>query len=148
MVTCSPEWAFRPSSSSPTMTSIATSQSPSLGARARGYVPSLVAIGLVVSVISSLGAPLIPTIAADLHASLAATQWSLTATLLVGAVASPVIGRLGDGPHRRTVLLVCLALVTLGGAIAALAGGLGVLIAGRALQGLGLALLPLTMASA
>jgi MFS family permease len=114
----------------------------------RAYVPSLVAIGLVVSVISSLGAPLIPTIAADLHASLAATQWSLTATLLVGAVASPVIGRLGDGPHRRTVLLVCLALVTLGGAIAALAGGLGVLIAGRALQGLGLALMPLTMASA
>ena len=39
----------------------------------------------VVSVISSLGAPLIPTIARDLHASPGATQWSLTATLLVGA---------------------------------------------------------------
>ncbi|HEU4973652.1 MAG TPA: MFS transporter [Baekduia sp.] len=114
----------------------------------RGYVPSLLAIGLVVSVISSLGAPLIPTIARDLHASLGATQWSLTATLLVGAVASPLVGRLGDGPHRRTVLLVCLALVTLGGAIAALAGSLPVLVAGRALQGLGLALMPLTMASA
>src|SRR3954463_4761165 len=88
---------------------------------ARGYVPALLGIGLVVSVISSLGAPLIPTIAEEMHASLSATQWSLTATLLVGAVASPLVGRLGDGPHRRTVLLVCLGLVTLGGVTAALA---------------------------
>ena len=114
----------------------------------RAYVPSLLAIGLVVSVISSLGAPLIPTIARDLHSSLSATQWSLTATLLVGAVASPLIGRLGDGPHRRPVLLVCLTIVTLGGVTAALATTLPVLIAGRAMQGLGLALMPLTMASA
>src|SRR5690349_13712678 len=117
-------------------------------ARARAFVPSLLAIGLVVSVISSLGAPLIPTIAQDLHASLSATQWSLTATLLVGAVASPVVGRLGDGRHRRTVLLACLALVALGGAVAALATSLPPLLAGRALQGIGLALLPLTMAAA
>jgi MFS family permease len=116
--------------------------------RERAFVPSLLGIGLVVSVISSLGAPLIPTIAHDLHASLSATQWSLTATLLVGAVASPVVGRLGDGPHRRTVLLTCLGLVTLGGAVAALAGSLPMLLAGRALQGIGLALLPLTMAAA
>ncbi len=116
--------------------------------RIRAYVPSLLAIGLVVSVISSLGAPLIPSIADDLGSSLSATQWSLTATLLVGAVASPVVGRLGDGPHRRTVLLVCLAIVTLGGVLAALAGTLPVLVAGRAMQGLGLALMPLTMASA
>jgi predicted MFS family arabinose efflux permease len=121
---------------------------PTTGVRQRAYVPSLIAIGLVVSVISSLGAPLIPTIAHDLHASLSATQWSLTATLLVGAVASPLVGRLGDGPHRRTVLVVCLGLVTLGGAIAAVAGTLPELVAGRAFQGLGLALMPLTMASA
>ncbi len=121
---------------------------PATGVRQRAYVPSLIAIGLVVSVISSLGAPLIPTIAHDLHASLSATQWSLTATLLVGAVASPLVGRLGDGPHRRTVLVVCLGLVTLGGAIAAVAGTLPELVAGRAFQGLGLALMPLTMASA
>jgi MFS family permease len=116
--------------------------------RERFYVPSLVGIGLVVSVVSSLGAPLIPRIARSLDAGLSATQWSLTSTLLVGAVASPVVGRLGDGPHRRRVLLVCLATVTAGGVIAALAGTLAVLVAGRAMQGLGLALMPLTMASA
>ncbi len=116
--------------------------------RERFYVLSLVGIGLVVSVVSSLGAPLIPRIARSLDAGLSATQWSLTSTLLVGAVASPVVGRLGDGPHRRRVLLVCLATVTAGGVIAALAGTLAVLVAGRAMQGLGLALMPLTMASA
>ena len=114
----------------------------------RAFVPSLVAIGLVVSVISSLGAPLIPTLARDLHSTLSATQWSLTATLLVGAVASPFLGRLGDGPHRRAVLIGSLAVVTAGGTLAALAGSLSVLVAGRAMQGLGLALMPLTMASA
>jgi predicted MFS family arabinose efflux permease len=118
------------------------------GAPKRAFVPTLLAIGLVVSLISSLGAPLIPTIARELHTSLGAAQWSLTVAPLVGAVASPVVGRLGDGPHRRTVLIFCLAIVTLGGVIAALAGGLAVLVAGRALQGLGLAILPLTMASA
>jgi MFS family permease len=114
----------------------------------RAFVPSLLAIGLVVSIISSLGAPLIPTIARDLHSSLGATQWSLTATLLVGAVSSPIVGRLGDGRHRRTVLLGSLAIVTLGGVVAALATTLPLLVAGRAMQGLGLAMMPLTMASA
>ena len=112
------------------------------------FVPSLLAIGLVVSVISSLGAPLIPTIARELGTSIPAAQWCLTIALIVGAVASPVIGRLGDGRHRRTVLLICLSLVTLGGVAAALARTLAVLLLGRALQGLGLALLPLTMAAA
>nr|WP_282600159.1 MFS transporter [Patulibacter sp. SYSU D01012] len=105
-------------------------------------------IGMVVSIISSLGAPLIPTLARDLGASLGSAQWSLTATMLVGAVASPVVGRLGDGPWRREVLLLCLACVTAGGVLAALAGSLGVLVIGRALQGMGLALMPLTMAAA
>jgi MFS family permease len=101
-----------------------------------------------VSIISSLGAPLIPTIADDLHPSLGSAQWSLTATMLVGAVASPVVGRIGDGPWRREVLLLCLVSVALGGVLAALAGSLSVLVAGRALQGMGLALMPLTMAAA
>ncbi|WP_051471133.1 MFS transporter [Patulibacter minatonensis] len=116
--------------------------------RDRAFVPGLLFIGTVVSIISSLGAPLIPTIANDLHTSLGSAQWSLTATMLVGAVATPVVGRLGDGPWRREVLLFCLGCVAAGGALAAVAGSLPVLVAGRAMQGMGLALMPLTMAAA
>jgi MFS family permease len=118
------------------------------GFRERAFLPVLLFIGAVVSVISSLGAPLIPHLAQELHASLASTQWALTATLVVAAVASPLVGRLGDGRHRKRVILACLLAVVVGGALAALATSLPLLIAGRGLQGLGLALMPLTMAAA
>lgn len=118
------------------------------GLRERAFVPVLLFLGAVVSVVSSLGAPLIPRLAQELHASLASTQWALTATLVVAAVASPLVGRLGDGRLRKRVIVVCLLAVVLGGVMAALASSLPVLIAGRALQGMGLALMPLTMAAA
>lgn len=114
----------------------------------RALVPVLIFIGTVVAVISSLGAPLIPAIAATMRSSLADSQWALTVTLLVGAVATPVVGRLGDGPRRREVVLVVLAIVTLGGVLAALPLGLGWLVAGRGLQGFGLGLTPVAIAIA
>jgi MFS family permease len=115
---------------------------------ARALVPVLIFIGTVVAVISSLGAPLVPAIAERTGASLPQAQWSLTVTLLVGAVATPVVGRLGDGPHRKAVVLTVLALVTAGGALAALPLGLEWLIAGRGLQGFGLGLTPVAIAVA
>jgi MFS family permease len=111
-------------------------------------VPVLLYLGMLVAVVSSLGAPLVPAIAEANHVSITSAQWSLTVTLLVGAVATPVIGRLGDGPRRRTVVLTILAVVLLGSVLAALPLGLGWLVAGRALQGLGLGLTPLTIATA
>lgn len=110
--------------------------------------PTLVLATLVSSIISSFGAPLIPTIADDFHVPVSTAQWSLTVALLVGAISSPVLGRLGDGPRRRATLLSGLVTVTAGSIIAATAGGLGMLLVGRALQGVGLGLSPLAMATA
>lgn len=114
----------------------------------RALAPVLVLTTMVVVVVSSLGAPLVPSVAEDLRIPLSTAQWSLTAALLVGAVSAPVLGRLGDGPRRRTTLIVGLAAVTAGGVAAALAPSLGLLVVGRALQGIGLGLVPLTMAAA
>jgi MFS family permease len=111
----------------------------------RTLVTVLIFVGAVVVVISSLGAPLIPAIAEGTGSSLSTAQWALTATLIVGAVATPVLGRLGDGPHRRTVILAVLTVVTLGSVLAALPLGIGWLIVGRSLQGLGLGLTPLAI---
>jgi predicted MFS family arabinose efflux permease len=116
--------------------------------RGRAFVPVLVFVGLLVATVSSLGAPLIPTIAADYGVSLGSAQWSLTITLLVGAVATPVVGRLGDGPHRQLVLLAALAALVIGNVFAALSAPFALLLIGRGLQGFGLALIPLAMSIA
>ncbi len=116
--------------------------------RLRAMPGVLLFVVMVTGIISSLGAPLIPSISDDLGVSLSAAQWSLTATLLIGVVSSPVMGRLGDGPRRRETLLVGLAVVTAGCVIAALAPSLALLVAGRAMQGVGLGLVPLGMATA
>jgi predicted MFS family arabinose efflux permease len=114
----------------------------------RLLTPVLFLVTCVVAVISSLGAPLIPTISTDLHVSLSDAQWSLTAALLAGAVSAPIMGRLGDGPRRREAIAGGLVVVLLGGALAAVADSLPVLVAGRAMQGVGLGLIPLAMAAA
>ena len=116
--------------------------------RGRAFVPVLVFVGLLVATVSSLGAPLIPTIAVDYGVSLGSAQWSLTITLLVGAVATPVVGRLGDGPHRQPVLLGALTALVIGNILAALSAPFVLLIMGRGLQGFGLALIPLAMSIA
>jgi MFS family permease len=114
----------------------------------RGLVPVLVAVTAVVAVLSSLGAPLIPTIAASDHVPLSSAQWVLTIGLLAGAVTTPVLGRLADGPRQRQVVLVTLTVGLVGCGVAALSTNFTTLIVGRALQGTGLGMLPVTMAIA
>ncbi|HTR75841.1 MAG TPA: MFS transporter [Solirubrobacterales bacterium] len=116
--------------------------------RVRAMPAVLVFVVMVTGIISSLGAPLLPSISRDLGVSLSSAQWSLTATLLVGVVSSPVMGRLGDGPRRRETLLGGLVVVVAGCGVAALAPSLAVLVTGRAMQGVGLGLVPLGMATA
>lgn len=122
--------------------------SPAFPPPSAALVPGLVFIGLVVAVLSSLGAPLVPVLASSYHVSLSTAQWTLTIAFLVSAVATPTMGRLGDGPHRRSVILVGLAVVCIGGVLAALPAGFPVLLLGRALQGVGLGLTPLAIATA
>jgi MFS family permease len=116
--------------------------------RRAALTPVLIFTTTVVAIISSLGAPLLPSISSHLHVPLSEAQWSLTVTLLVGTVSSPIMGRLGDGRRRRETMIAGLAAVTLGGVVAALAPSLALLVVGRALQGVGLGLVPLTMAAA
>jgi predicted MFS family arabinose efflux permease len=125
-----------------------TTASPPVPWRLQLLVPTLVVIAMTAVVVSSLGAPLIPTLAGTQHVSLPSAQWSLTITLLVGAIATPTMGRLGDGPHRRTVIVGGLAVVVVGSLLAALPLSFGWLLVGRGLQGIGLGLIPLTIATA
>lgn len=126
-------------------------QWPAAGAAAtppRFLVLVVVFVGLVVAVGGSLGAPLITAVAEHYHVSLAAAQWTLTIALLSGAVATPLLGRLGSGPHRRIVVLTTLATVVVGSVLTVIPLPFAVLLVGRGVQGVGLGLIALMMATA
>jgi predicted MFS family arabinose efflux permease len=111
-------------------------------------LPTLVFVATVASLVTTLGAPLVPTRAHDLDVSLEAAQWMLTAPLLVGSVVTPIIGRVGDGPKRTWAILIVLGLVALGAVIGAVTTSFPLLIAARALQGTGLGLVSLAISAA
>ena len=70
------------------------------------------------------------------------------ASLMTGALATPVMGRLADGPFKRRVIEVVLCLVLLGCVLSAVSTTFLTMVIGRSLQGVGLGLLPVTKALA
>jgi EmrB/QacA subfamily drug resistance transporter len=88
----------------------------------------------------------LPSIRAHLHAGLAGLQWTVNAYTLTFAVLLLTGATLGERYGRRRLFVAGLAVFTAGSAAAALAPGIGWLIAARAVQGVGAAvLLPLTL---
>ena len=106
-----------------------------VSSRERALVPTLILVGLVVAVMSSLGAPLIPSIATASHVSLSAGEWLLTITLLTGALATPIMGRLADGPHQRRVIVSALSVVLAARVLAAVTSNFSVLVVARGAAG-------------
>jgi EmrB/QacA subfamily drug resistance transporter len=89
----------------------------------------------------------IPTIQRSLHLSVSGLEWVVSSYLLTLAGLLLVGGRLADVYGRRRVFQLGLAIFTVSSLAAGLAGSGGVLIASRAVQGVGAALLmPATLA--
>lgn len=109
---------------------------------------ALVLITLVVAVVGSVGAPLITQVAAAYGVPLATAQWTLTITLLTGAVATPVLGRLGSGAMRRPVIVGALAVALCGSVLTVVPLGFAGLLLGRAAQGIALGITAPLMAVA
>ncbi|MFH0179695.1 MFS transporter [Streptomyces cacaoi] len=99
--------------------------------------------GIVVSLMQTLVIPIVPELPKLLDAPASDTAWAVTATLLAAAVATPVMGRLGDMHGKRRMLLVSLLMLIAGSVTAALSDGLVPMIVGRALQGLASGVIPL-----
>ena len=101
--------------------------------------------------LSSLGTSIanvaLPTLAQSFDASFQAVQWVVLAYLLAVTCTIVGVGRLGDVIGRRRLLLVGLAVFAAASVLCSVAPGLGWLIAARALQGVGAAIMmALTMA--
>jgi len=101
--------------------------------------------------LSSLGTSIanvaLPTLAHVFQVSFQAVQWVVLAYLLAITSLIVGVGRLGDMLGRRWLLLAGIGLFTVASVLCAAAPTLGLLIAARAVQGLGAAILmALTMA--
>src|ERR1700733_8193295 len=88
----------------------------------------------------------LPSIREHLHAGLEGLQWTVNAYTLTFAVLLLTGATLGERFGRRRLFTAGLAVFTAGSAAAALAPGIGWLVAARAVQGVGAAvLIPLTL---
>ncbi|MEU7059524.1 MFS transporter [Streptomyces sp. NPDC046197] len=114
-------------------------------ARDRFTIPVLAFCGILMAVMQTVVVPLLPDLPRLTGASPATVSWTVTATLLSGAVLTPVLGRAGDMYGKRRVLTAALALMTAGSVMCALSSDIGVLIAARALQGAAASVVPLSI---
>src|SRR6185312_9384494 len=88
----------------------------------------------------------LPVIRTDLDASLEGLEWTVNAYTLTFAVLLLTGAALGDRFGRRRMFAVGLGIFTVASAVAALAPSMGVLVAARAVQGAGGAIvMPLTL---
>jgi len=113
----------------------------------RWWVLAVMSVGtLLVFLDDTVVNTALPRISVDLDASTSALQWVIDAYVLVLAGLLLLCGSIGDRYGRKRMMTVGLVVFGLAAAGAALADSTGMLIAMRALQGLGAALvLPATL---
>ncbi len=103
----------------------------------------LVLSALAYALSQTMVAPALPEIQADLNTSTTTVTFVLTGYLLTASVATPIAGRLGDMFGKEKLLVIVLCVFGLGSLVAALSHSIAILIAGRAIQGVGGAVFPL-----
>ena len=120
---------------------------PNLTPKQRWVLALTSAASLMVSLDSQVVATALPVIRLHLHASLAALEWTVNAYTLSFAVLLLTGAALGERLGRRRMLAAGVGLFTAASAACALAPNASTLIAARAVQGAGGALmLPLALA--
>lgn len=91
----------------------------------------------------TLVVPALPTIQRDLDTTTTWTAWVFTGFLLTSAVATPLLGKLGDTYGKKRLLMVAMGIFAVGTVAAALAPNIALLILARGLQGAAGAIFPL-----
>lgn len=114
-----------------------------IGRSANLIIAALSFCGIVVALMQTLVVPLIPQLPELLNTSTANASWVITATLLAGAVITPISGRLGDMFGKRRMLLISLGSLILGSVICALTAWFPAVLMGRILQGAATGAIPL-----
>ena len=113
----------------------------------RGWTLVIVSLGLFMMVLDNLVVNVaLPSIHRDLGASIQTLEWTVNAYILAYAVLLLTGAALGDRIGRKRMFIAGISLFTAGSAAAALSPSIGMLIAARATQGVGAAVVtPLTL---
>ncbi len=96
------------------------------------------------AMVQSVVSPILSTLQRDLHTTQSTVTWVLTAYLLSAAVATPILGRVGDMAGKDRVFVVVMLVFGTGSVIAALAPNIQTMIVARVFQGVGGAVIPLS----
>jgi EmrB/QacA subfamily drug resistance transporter len=115
--------------------------------RRNGWTLGIVSVALFMVVLDNLVVSVaLPTIHRDLGASIQSLEWTVNAYVLAYAVLLLTGAALGDRFGRKRMFLLGLGVFTAASAAAALAPSTGLLVAARAVQGAGAAMVtPLTL---
>ncbi len=109
-----------------------------------GTTFAVLALGsMTVALLQFMVVPSLPTIQRELGATQSAVAWIVTAFLLSSAVATPIIGKMGDIFGKRRLFIGVFLVLAAGTALGGLASSLPVLIVARLIQGIGGAVFPL-----
>ena len=124
--------------------------SPTGNAKAGNYpiraLIVLTAVLFVVNYVETMVLPGIPTMEKDLSTTITIGSWITSIVLLVGAAVSPIFGKLGDLYGKKKIIIVTLVFYTFGVSIAGFSTNIYFLIFARAIQGVGFAITPLSLA--
>ncbi len=107
---------------------------------------ALTAAGIAYALQQTLVVPALPSLQGAFDTTTAWVTWLFTAFLLVSAVATPLLGKLGDQYGKERLLLISLGVFFAGCVAAIFAWNIWSLIVFRAVQGVGGAVFPLSFA--
>ena len=107
---------------------------------------AMVGVALLLNYVETMIIPGIPTIQSDFGTTASVVSWVTSAFLIVGSAVSPLFGKLGDSYGKKRMFLLALAFYTVGVGLGGFSSSIYFLIAARAVQGIGFAIVPLALA--
>jgi MFS family permease len=94
-------------------------------------------VGLIAMFADTMILPAIPDLIRDFHINYSTSSWILASFLITGAVMTPIAGRLSDMYGKKKMLLIIVAIYTIGISVAAISTNFTIMIIARIMQGFG-----------
>lgn len=107
---------------------------------------AMVGVALLLNYVETMILPGILDIQSYFSTTVSAVSWITSAFLIVGSAVSPLFGKLGDSYGKKRMFLIALVFYTAGVGAAGFSPSIYFLIAARAVQGVGFAIVPLALA--